>query len=110
MLSSAPIKVGKYFSGVVTTEGILYLRMNDCDQGLSDNVGSVNILIKISHSAEAVDSKAEAKKPAVALFKHYQQFGYELGWTGGSANSNNDSHVTYIKVTSVVVNDDKVKR
>ncbi len=43
-----PFLVGQYFTGKALISGTLYLRMNDCDQWLADNDGSVHLLIQIS--------------------------------------------------------------
>jgi len=43
-----PFLVGQHFTGKALISGTIYLRMNDCDQWLADNVGSVHVLIQIS--------------------------------------------------------------
>lgn len=43
-----PFFVGQHFTGKALISGTLYLRMNDCDQWLADNVGSVHVIIQIS--------------------------------------------------------------
>ena len=44
--NNTPFKVGLQFTGTVLSEGVLYLRMNDCDTWLSDNDGSVFVSIQ----------------------------------------------------------------
>ncbi len=43
-----PFKVGKQFIGTVSAEGPLYLRMNDCDEWLTDNQGSVVVSVQLT--------------------------------------------------------------
>lgn len=43
-----PFLVGQHFTGKALISGTLFLRMNDCDQWLDDNDGSVHVLIQIS--------------------------------------------------------------
>ena len=43
-----PFLVGQHFTGKALISGTLYLRLNDCDQWLADNDGSVHVLIQIS--------------------------------------------------------------
>ncbi len=42
-----PFMVGHYFLGTADISGTLYLRMNDCDEWLDDNEGSVIVTIQI---------------------------------------------------------------
>ena len=44
-----PFMVGDHFIGTSLISGTLYLRMNDCDEWLEDNRGSVHVTIQISH-------------------------------------------------------------
>jgi len=43
-----PFLVGRHFLGTANISGTLYLRMNDCDEWLEDNEGSVVVTIQIS--------------------------------------------------------------
>ena len=43
-----PFMVGRHFIGTALISGTLYLRMNDCDEWLADNEGSVYVTIQIS--------------------------------------------------------------
>jgi len=43
-----PFMVGDHFVGTSLISGTLYLRMNDCDEWLIDNEGSVYVTIQIS--------------------------------------------------------------
>jgi hypothetical protein len=42
-----PFMVGRHFTGTADISGGLYLRMNDCDEWLEDNEGSVVVTIQI---------------------------------------------------------------
>ena len=42
-----PFMVGQHFAGTVHISGTLYLRMNDCDEWLADNEGSVIVTIQV---------------------------------------------------------------
>ena len=46
-ISGEPFIVNTEYSGISETAGILYLRMNDCDNWLFDNSGSVTVSIKV---------------------------------------------------------------
>jgi len=44
-----PFVVGRRFLGSADISGTLYLRMNDCDEWLEDNEGSIVVNIQLSH-------------------------------------------------------------
>lgn len=52
---------------------------------------------------------SQPKKNVVATDKFIQvfdEFGYEFGWSGGAENFNDDSQVSYVKITNARVGDD----
>ena len=42
-----PFMVGRHFTGTAGISGTLYLRMNDCDNWIADNEGSVSVTIQV---------------------------------------------------------------
>jgi len=45
---ASPFMVGRHFLGTTDVAGTLYLRMNDCDEWLVDNEGSIIVSIQVS--------------------------------------------------------------
>jgi hypothetical protein len=43
------------------------------------------------------------------LIEHFRERGYEFGWSGGTADDNDESKLTFFKVTDVALNGDQVE-
>lgn len=94
---------------IVVLSVIFLFRSSANDNLLTNSNSSSNQILPSTNSKQEREIISQATRiPKLILLDALQKYKYENGWTGGRANSFDDSKVSYYPITSIRVSDNLV--